>query len=260
MASYGHAMELFSLDGRVAVVTGGNGGIGLGIARGLAEAGADVAVWARNEAKSTDAVAELRGLGVRAEAIACDVSDEEAVADATAETVERLGRIDVAVLNAGVAGVGRLPEFPTEEWDRVLDINLRGAFFTLRSVSDQMIEQGEGGSIIVIGSTGGILGNSVSPHYSASKAAVMQMAKAFGIQLARHQIRVNSIAPGFVETEMTDAMRNPKFEQIMIGARTPMRRWGRADEFAGPAVFLASDASSFMTGATLVVDGGMLIS
>ncbi|NND84230.1 MAG: SDR family oxidoreductase [Acidimicrobiia bacterium] len=253
-------MELFSLTGKVAVVTGGNGGIGLGIARGLAQAGADVAVWARNEAKSADAVEELRALGVRAEAIACDVADEDAVAAATAETVERLGRIDVAVLNAGVAGVGRLPDFPTEEWDRVLDINLRGAFFTLRSLSNQMITQGEGGSVIVIGSIGGILGNSLSPHYSASKAAVMQMAKAFGIQLARYGIRVNSIAPGFVETEMTDPMRNPKFEELMIGVRTPMRRWGQVEDFAGPAVFLASDASSYMTGTTLVVDGGMLIS
>ena len=253
-------MEIFSLTGRVAVVTGGNGGIGLGIARGLAQAGADIAIWARNPAKSADAAEELRAFGVRAEAIGCDVADEDAVAVATAETVDRLGRIDAAVLNAGVAGAGLLPDFPTEEWDRVLDINLRGAFFCLRSISGQMIEQGDGGSIVVIGSTGGILGNSLSPHYSASKAAVMQMAKAFGVQLARHRIRVNSIAPGFVETEMTDVMRNPKFEQLMIGARTPMRRWGRADEFAGPAVFLASDASSFMTGATLVVDGGMLIS
>lgn len=251
---------MFSLDGRVAVVTGGNGGIGLGIARGLAKAGADVAVWGRNPDKNAAAVAELADLGVTAEAFAVDVVDEEAVEAATAATLERFGRVDALVANAGVSGAGLFPQdFPTEEWDRIMDVNVRGVFLTCRSVTNAMVEAGTGGSVIIVGSTGGLLGIAQGPHYSASKGAVLALTRALAVRLARYGIRVNAIAPGFIRTEMTDAMQSPKFEEIMIQARNPMRRWGEVDDFEGPAVFLASDASRFMTGTTTVVDGGFLI-
>ncbi len=255
-------LSLFSLKDNVAVVTGGNGGIGLSMATGLAKAGADVAVWARNTAKSADAVRSLAAHGVRAEAIACDVTDEESVAAATSATVDAFGRIDIVVANAGVHGAGSFPDdFPVEEWDRVFDTNVRGVFLTVRSTTSQMIAQGGGGSVIITGSTGGILGISQAPHYSASKGAALQMTRAFAVRLARHGIRVNAIAPGFIRTDMTTASAaNPKFEQVMINTRTPMRRWGEPEDFEGPAVFLASQASAFMTGTTLVVDGGLLIS
>ncbi len=253
-------LSRFSLEHRVAVVTGGNGGIGLAMATGLAKAGADVAVWARNAAKSEAAVASLIELGVRAVAIECDVADEGSVGAATAATVDALGRIDVVVANAGVHGAGRFPtDFPVEEWDRIYDINVKGVFLTVRATTAQMITQGDGGSVIIIGSTGGILGIAQAPHYSSSKAAALQMTRAFAVSLARHRIRVNAIAPGFIRTDMTEGS-SPKFEEVMINLRTPMRRWGEAHDFEGPAVFLASDASAFMTGTTTVVDGGLLIS
>jgi NAD(P)-dependent dehydrogenase (short-subunit alcohol dehydrogenase family) len=255
-------LSRFSLEHKVAVVTGGNGGIGLAMATGLARAGADVAIWARNAAKSEAAVASLLELGGRAVAIECDVADEGSVGAATAATVDSLGRIDVVIANAGVHGTGRFPtDFSLEEWDRVYDINVNGAFLTVRATTAQMIAQGGGGSVIITGSIGGILGIAQAPHYSSSKAAAIQMTRAFAVALARHRIRVNAIAPGFIRTEMTEeSAGNAKFEEVMINLRTPMRRWGETDDFEGPAVFLASDASAFMTGTTTVVDGGLLIS
>lgn len=254
-------LSLFSLEGKVAVVTGGNGGIGLAMATGLAKAGADVAIWARDPAKSSAAVDALGDLGVRAVAFQCDVADEESVVAATEATIEALGRVDVLIANAGVHGAGNFPDdFPLEEWDRVYSVNVRGLFLTVREVTARMIAQGEGGSVIIVGSTGGILGIAQAPHYSSSKGAALQLTRALAVRLARHRIRVNAIAPGFIRTDMTEDMTsNPKFEQVMIDLRNPMRRWGEPEDFAGPAVFLASDASGFMTGTTTVVDGGMLI-
>ena len=252
---------MFSLDGKVAVVTGGNGGIGLGIGRGLAKAGADIAVWGRNAEKNAAAVDELVGYGVSAAAFAVDVADEAAVVAATAETLERFGRVDVLVVNAGISGSAAFPQdFPTEEWDRVMDVNVRGAFLTAREVTKHMVDAGNGGSVIVVGSIGGILGMNLNPHYSTSKGAVLAFTRAMAVRLARYGIRVNAIAPGFVRTEMTEEMDNPKFEELMIKTRNPMRRWGEVDDFEGPAVFLASDASRFMTGTTTIVDGGFLVS
>lgn len=254
-------LSTFSLEGRTAVVTGGNGGIGLGIARGLAKAGADIAVWGRNAEKNGTAVDELRSLGVTAESFVVDVADEEAVAGATTATVECFGGIDVVVANAGVSGRAAFPrDFPTEEWDRVMDVNVRGAFLTLRETTKVMVDAGTGGSVIVVASVGGILGMNREPHYSTSKGAALALTRSLAVRLARWGIRVNAIAPGFIRTEMTDAMADdPKFEDLMIKARNPMRRWGEVDDFEGPAVFLASDASRYVTGTTLVVDGGFLV-
>ena len=254
-------LSRFSLEGKVAVVTGGNGGIGLGMASGLAKAGASVAIWARNESKNHAAVEHLRALGASAESFAVDVSDEESVEAAMAATLEALGRVDVLVANAGVSGAGLFPEqFPTEEWDRVMGINAGGVFLTTRTVSQAMIEQGDGGSIIVVASTAGLLGNPTGPHYSASKGAALALTRALAVRLARYGIRVNAIAPGYIKTAMTDPMvGNEKFEEIAIKYRTTMRRWGEPEEFEGPAVFLASDASSYVNGATLVVDAGFTI-
>ncbi len=254
-------LSKFSLAGKTAVVTGGNGGIGLGMARGLAKAGAAVAVWARNESKNAAAVAALRELGAEPLALAVDVGDEESVRAAVAATLDRFGTIDVLVANAGVMGAGLFPEqFPLDEWDRVMDINARGVFLTTREVAEVMRHQGTGGSIVIVASTAGLLGNPVGPHYSASKGAALALTRALAVRLARYEIRVNAIAPGYIRTEMTDPMvGNEKFEEIAIKYRTTMRRWGEVEEFEGPAVFLASDASSYVNGATLVVDSGFTI-
>lgn len=254
-------LSTFSLAGRVAVVTGGNGGIGLGMARGLAKAGAAVSVWGRNEPKNRAAVDALRALGVDADSVGVDVTDEESVVAATATTLERFGRIDVLVANAGISSYGDFPtDFPTDEFDEVMGVNARGTFLTIREVTNAMVVAGSGGSVVVVASTAGLLGMGQAPHYSASKGAALALTRALAVRLARHGIRVNALAPGFVRTEMTDVMAsNPKFEEVMINLRTPMRRWGEVDDFEGPVVFLASDASAFLTGTTIVVDGGFSI-
>jgi NAD(P)-dependent dehydrogenase (short-subunit alcohol dehydrogenase family) len=250
-------MQIFDLSGHVAVVTGGNRGIGLGLARGLAKANASVAIWARDTAAADRAVAELGQLGGgEVESFPCDVSDEAAVIESLEATVDRFGKVDSAFANAGTSWGVSFPEMDLGDLRSVLDINVGGVFLLAREVARHLIARHSPGSIVITSSIAAHRGLPTAPHYSASKGAATALARALAVRLARHRIRVNVIAPGWVATEMTDDLQGQeRFEQA-LQLRVPMQRWGRVEEFEGAAVFLASEASSFMTGAELVLDGG----
>jgi NAD(P)-dependent dehydrogenase (short-subunit alcohol dehydrogenase family) len=249
----------FDLDGKVALITGGNSGIGLGMAQGLAAAGAAVCIWGTSEAKNTAARAQLEEHGGRVLTLACDVADEAAVERAFAQTVTTLGRVDACFVNAGVAGrrdVRSFLEMTSDEWRRVLAVNLDGAFFTLRAAARHMVERPGGGSLVVTASLAAISGQARGEHYAASKGGLISMMKALAVELARHGVRANAIVPGWIDTPMTErTLRWDTFvEKVM--PRVPVRRWGTGDDFAGIAVYLASDASAYHTGDTFIIDGG----
>jgi NAD(P)-dependent dehydrogenase (short-subunit alcohol dehydrogenase family) len=248
----------FDLVGKVALVTGGNSGIGLGMAEALAAAGAAVCIWGTSEDKNRTAEDRLRAGGGRVLAVRCDVGDEVAVERAFAETVATLGRIDACFANAGVSG-GRVEGFlqmSTEEWRRVMRVNLDGAFFTLRAAARHMVERGGGGSLAVTASLAAISGAARNEHYAATKGAVISMTRALAVELARHGIRANAVLPGWIETAMTaPAFGWDRFVEKVL-PRVPLRRWGRPEDFGGIAVYLASDASAYHTGDTFVIDGG----
>lgn len=239
------------------LVTGGNKGIGLGLARGLARAGASVALWARDLAAAEKAVQELEPLGDGDKAaFECDVSDEEAVLEALDATIDRFGQVDSAFANAGTTWGVSFPEMELSELEDLFQVNVGGVFLVAREVARHLIARDAPGSIVITSSIAAHHGLPTAPHYSASKGAATALARALAVRLARHRIRVNVLAPGWVETEMTDDMRqNPRFEEA-LRYRVPLRRWGTASDFEGAAVFLASDASAFMTGAELILDGG----
>jgi len=249
-------VSTFDLTGRVAVVTGGNGGIGLGMARGLASAGATIVVAARNRDKSDKAVAELSSLGGRAVAIAVDVADEASVNALVRATVDRFGRLDVLVNNAGI-NIRKPPQDLTlAEWRQVIDTNLTSAFLACRAVYPTMKAQG-GGKIINIGSMMSIFGAPYAPAYSASKGGIVQLTKAMAAAWAPDHIQVNAVLPGWIDTELTiNARREVRGLHERVLARTPAGRWGGIDDLGGVAVFLASAASDFVTGTEIAVDGG----
>lgn len=251
--------NLFSLAGKVAVVTGGNGGIGLGIARGLAQAGAAVAVVGRSADKLADAVAHLEGLGARAVGLPCDITDEVAVAALPVQVADRLGRLDILVNNAGINIRKRPEDLAAEEWRQVMDANLTSAFLCAKACYPLMKRAG-GGKIVNNGSMLSIFGAPWSPVYGASKGGVVQLTKSLAAAWAADNIQVNCILPGWVDTELTLRARE-EVEGLhdKVLARTPAGRWGRPDDFAGVAVFLASAASDFVTGTALPVDGGYSI-
>lgn len=248
---------MFDLGGHVSVVTGGNRGIGLGLARGLAKAGASVALWARDLEAADRAVEELRELGTgEAETVSCDVTDEASVAEALDATVDRFGKVDSLFANAGTTSGVSFPEMELADLEDVLDVNVGGVFLVTREVARHLIARDAGGSIVITSSIAAHHGLPTAPHYSASKGAATALARALAVRLARHRIRVNVIAPGWIATEMTDDLQGHDRFESTLQARVPMRRWGTADDFEGTAVYLASDASSFMTGAEITVDGG----
>ena len=247
------------LEGQVAVITGGNGGIGLGFARGVASAGANVAIWARNAAKSADAVADLTSLGVDAVAVSCDVADEDSVAAARAETVERLGRIDICVANAGTSAPKPFTEISLDEWRQVMAVNLDGAFLTIRDCARQMIEQDDGGAIVAISSTSAIHGAGANAHYGASKTAILGLVRATAVALARHRIRVNAVLPGWTRTELAEGgYQNDRFREVTT-ARTPVRRWATGDDYCELAAYLCDRDVTWHTGDQIVADGGYTI-
>jgi 2-deoxy-D-gluconate 3-dehydrogenase len=249
----------FDLKGRVAVITGGNGGIGLGMGRGLAEAGAAVVVAARNREKSGRAVDELRGLGAEAEAIEVDVADEGSVNALVKATIERFGRLDILVNNAGMNIRKPVENLALAEWRQVIDVNLTSAFLASRACYPVMKKQ-RGGKIINIGSMMSIFGASFAPAYAASKGGMVQLTKAMAAGWATDNIQVNAVLPGWIDTELTQRARQ-QIEGLheSVLRRTPTKRWGVEQDMAGVAVFLASSASDFVTGAAITVDGGYSI-
>jgi NAD(P)-dependent dehydrogenase (short-subunit alcohol dehydrogenase family) len=256
------AYQPFDLTGKVALVTGGNSGIGLGMARALAEAGADVAIWGTNATKNAAAREALAATGRRILALECDVGDESAVEAAFAHTLAELGRVDACFANAGIGGGGRqtpFTEYSTEVWRRVMRVNLDGAMFTFRAAARHMVERGGGGALVGTASLAAISGPARNEHYAASKGGMISMIRALAVELARNGVRANAILPGWIETDMTaNAIANPKFTGNVM-PRIPMRRWGTGADFGGIAVYLASDASAYHTGDTFLIDGGYAI-
>jgi 2-dehydro-3-deoxy-D-gluconate 5-dehydrogenase len=249
-------MKLFDLSGRVALVTGGNGGIGLGMAKGFAEAGAAVAIAGRNAEKGQGALAAL---GPGAVFVEVDVTDPESCRAMVARTVERLGRLDILVNNAGVANRKRPELYSPQEWHAVLDANLSGAFFASQAAYFEMKRSG-GGKMINIGSMMSIFGAAFAGAYAASKGGIVQLTKALATAWASDNIQVNAILPGWIDTELTRTARTQVeglHERVL--ARTPAGRWGVPDDLAGTAVFLASAASDFVTGTAIPVDGGYAV-
>jgi NAD(P)-dependent dehydrogenase (short-subunit alcohol dehydrogenase family) len=256
------AYQAFDLTGKVALITGGNSGIGLGMAEALAASGAGVSIWGTSEAKNAEALATLSKHGGTVQALRCDVSDEAAVERAFAETLRTFGRVDACFANAGVSGrkeVRAFVEMTAAEWRRVTSVNLDGAFFTLRAAARHMVERGDGGSLVVTASLAAISGQARGQHYAASKGGVVSMMKALAVELARHRVRANAILPGWIETPMTDAAFHwDRFVEKVL-PRVPMRRWGLPADFGALAVYLVSDASAYHTGDTFVIDGGYAI-
>ncbi len=249
-------MTIFDLAGRVAFVTGGNGGIGLGIARGLAAAGAAIVIAARDRVKAEAAVASLAASGAKAAFVALDVADEGSCRPAIAAGVERYGRLDILVNNAGTS-IRKPPEdYSAAEWHAVLDTNLTGAFLCAQAAYPAMKQVG-GGKIINIGSMFAIFGSAYAVPYAASKGALVQMTKSLAAAWAGDNIQVNAVLPGWIDTELTrDARQQVPGLHERVLARTPAGRWGVPDDLAGTAIFLASAASDFVTGAAIPVDGG----
>jgi 2-deoxy-D-gluconate 3-dehydrogenase len=248
----------FDLSGRVAVVTGGNRGIGRAIAIGLARAGASVAVLARDDAKNRAVLEELQGIGRPALVLRLDVTDRAALAPAMARVERELKGLDILVNNAGIAilGGGVLNE-SAETWDATVETHLNASFLLSQLAARSMVTRGSG-KIINLASMYSFFGSSLVPAYSAAKGAIVQLTKSMAIELAPHNIQVNAIAPGWIDTDMTARVRDsPMNEEILL--RTPAGRWGRPDEVSGAAVFLASRAADFITGTTLPVDGGYSI-
>jgi NAD(P)-dependent dehydrogenase (short-subunit alcohol dehydrogenase family) len=254
----------FNLQGKVALVTGGNRGIGLGMTEALAQAGADVVVWGSNAEHNAKAEAMLKAIGVRVLIQKVNVAEEAQVVAGMAEAVDKMGRVDCVIANAGIGGGARsFPEFDTETYRRVLAVDLDGVFFTFREACKHMVERAnngdKGGSLVAISSVSAVHGAPRNQAYAASKAAVLSMVRSIAVEHARHGVRANSILPGWIATDMTQgAQQNEKFVANVI-SRVPQRRWGEPADFGGIAVYLASDASAFHSGDSFVIDGGYTV-
>ncbi len=251
----------FNLQGKVALITGGNRGIGFAMAQALAQSGADVAIWGRTKAQNEEAAAKLAETGVRVRAYAVDVGEESAVVAAMAAVAKDLGRIDFVAANAGIGqGAPAFHSFPTETWRRVMQINLDGVFFTLREACKHMAARAEagdpGGSLLAVSSVSAVHGAPRNQAYAAAKGALVPMIKGIAVEYARHGVRANVVLPGWIATDMTEAAQQWQTFTDKVIARVPQRRWGKPEEFGGLAVYLASDASSFHSGDLITIDGG----
>lgn len=241
------------------VVTGGNRGIGLGMARGLTRAGAAVAVWGRDAARNDEAVEQLRSTGGSATSHVVDVAAEEQVESAMEATIAAHGRLDAMVANAGIGGGAPFVDQTLEGWRRVFEVNLDGAFLCLRAAVRRLVDQGEGGALVGVSSTSAIHGAPANQAYSCSKAAILSLMRGLAVELARHGIRANTIMPGWVETEMTAPLMG--WEKFIRNTtdRTPVRRWGDPADFAEAAAYLCDPTQRFHTGDCLVIDGGYTV-
>ena len=253
-------MEIFDLTGKVAVVTGGNGGIGLGMARGLARAGANIAVVARNEEKSAQAVQSLQDFDVQARAFQADVTDADAVSNVVDAVTQAFGGIHILINNAGINIRKRPEDLKPDEWQLVLNTNLTSAYLCSRACYP-VFKRAGGGKILNNGSMLSIFGTPWGPAYAASKGGLVQLTKSLATAWAADNIQVNCFLPGWVDTELTrNARREVDDLHDRVLARTPAGRWGEVEDFEGLAIFLASSASDFITGAVIPVDGGFSVS
>lgn len=251
------AFSPFNLEGKVALVTGGNSGIGLGYAEGLAQAGADVCIWGTNPKKNTAAVEQLSRHGGKVHAFVCDVGDEMKVEEVFADTLEKFGRVDACFANAGIGSRGTpFLKMTSKEWHEIFRVNMDGAFYTFRAAIRHMVERGGGGSLVATSSVSTVFGAPRSEHYAATKAGLNSITQALAVEHARDGIRANAVLPGWIDTAMTAGMTESKVFEEKVLKRIPHRRWGRPEDFSGIAVYLASDASSYHTGDVILIDGG----
>ena len=255
-------MNMFDLRGRVAVVTGGNGGIGLGIAQALASAGCNVSIWGRNAQKNKAAAATMAAGPGKVDTRVCDVTDPASVSDAMRATLDSFGRVDGCFANAGIGGGGRRPfiERTEEEWRRMFATNLDGVFHVFQAAARHMTERANNGDkfgrLIATSSLASLFGTARNEHYAATKAAINALVRALAVELARHGVTANAILPGWIKSEMTaKIMSDEKFVGAVM-PRIPMRRFGEPGDFGGIAVYLMSGASSYHTADCFVIDGG----
>ena len=257
------AFNPFDLTGKAALITGANGGIGLGMAEGLAAAGCKVAIWGQNPEKNAKAEAALKAYGGEVLVQKVDVNDEAAVVAGVAEVIKTFGRLDFCAANAGVGGGAPFDQMTTQAWRRVTTVNLDAGFWTFREAAKHMVERAQagdpGGSLLVTSSTSAIHGAPRNQAYAATKGAVLSMVRGLAVEYARYGVRANSIVPGWIATDMTaGAQESPAFKEKVI-PRVPFRRWGEPEDFGGIAVYLASDASRYHSGDSFVIDGGYAI-
>ena len=255
----------FDLSGKTVLVTGGNRGIGLGMAEAMAASNANLAIWGRKDAANKSAVETLSALGSgEVKAWSVDVSDEQAVVEATSDVVSQMGRIDSCFANAGVGfGAPSFTEMTTETWRKNMAVNLDGAFWTLRESVKHMVERAKagdpGGSVVGVASLAGVEGAARNQAYAATKGGLPAMIRGIAVEHGRYGIRANSILPGWIATDMTDAAQGNDVFTTKVISRVPIRRWGEPEDFGGMAVYLASDASKYHSGTTLIIDGGYAI-
>jgi NAD(P)-dependent dehydrogenase (short-subunit alcohol dehydrogenase family) len=255
------AYKAFDLSGKVALITGGNSGIGLGMAEAVAEAGANVCIWGTNTEKNASALQRLQAYGTKTAALICDVADETAVENRFAETLGEFGRVDACFANAGInATPTPFTHTPTETWRQVLSVNLDGTFYTLRAAARHMIKRAmnndPGGRLVATASIAAVSGAARNEHYAATKGGIISMINALAVELARYSITANAILPGWIETAMTqDFFRSAKFAEA-VKPRIPVGRWGEPADFGAIAIYLMSAASAYHTGDTIRIDGG----